>query len=173
MDVRTALRKKADRAKSKKGFTLVELVIVIAVLAIIAFIAIPTVSNVIGNANAAADNSNAQAIETAIKTAQSEVAADTTTSSTKVNSLKTAASQTLQTLLSTYGVEASNIGLGDGGSGDKLKVSGDHFYYNGTSGKVVAAASAPDLKDGKSASYIALSTTTKYTIDSNNNLTIG
>lgn len=172
MDVRTALRKKAERAKSKKGFTLVELVIVIAVLAIIAFIAIPTVSNVIGNANKAADNSNAQAIETAIKTAQSEVAADTTASSSKVSDLKTATSQTLQTLLSTYGVESSNIGLGDGGSGDKLKVSGNHFYYNKTSGKVVAAASAPDLKDGKT-SYTVLSTTTVYTINSNDDLTIG
>ncbi len=172
MDVRTALRKKAERAKNKKGFTLVELVIVIAVLAIIAFIAIPTVSNVIGNANSAADNSNAQAIEIAIKTAQSEVAADTTASSSKVTDLKNATAKNLQTLLSTYGVETSNIGLGDGGNGDKLKVSGNHFYYSSKSGKVVAATSTPEMKDGKS-DYITLSTATAYTIDGSDNLTIG
>ena len=80
MNGKTAFKKKIRQAKGKKGFTLVELVIVIAVLAIIAFIAIPTVSHVIENANTSADMSNAQAIETAIKTAQAECAANETTS---------------------------------------------------------------------------------------------
>lgn len=132
----TALKK---QAKNKKGFTLVELVIVIAVLAIIAAIAIPTVTNVINNANAAADKTNAQSIETAIKTAESEVAANATNSSDRVTAL--GSSGTLETLLKTYGVDSTSAGLGDGT--DTLKVSGDHFYYDSTSGKVVAAASAP------------------------------
>lgn len=40
---------------SKKGFTLVELVIVIAVIAILAGVMIATFSNVVGDANASAD----------------------------------------------------------------------------------------------------------------------
>lgn len=62
-----------EKRKHKKGFTLVELVIVIAVLGIIAGIAIPTVHSVVDNANAAADQSNAQAVELAIKTVASEL----------------------------------------------------------------------------------------------------
>lgn len=52
---------------NKKGFTLVELVIVIAVLLILAAVAIPTVSGVIDRANEATDTANAKNIETAIK----------------------------------------------------------------------------------------------------------
>jgi prepilin-type N-terminal cleavage/methylation domain-containing protein len=94
MYMKEALRKKA---KGKKGFTLVELVIVIAVLAIIAAIAIPTVSNVIKNANESADASNAQSIEMAIKTAQSECAAYNTNHSDKVVSMGLASDNKLAT----------------------------------------------------------------------------
>ena len=52
---------------NKRGFTLVELVVVIAVLLILAAIAIPTVSGVIKKANESADAANATSIETAIK----------------------------------------------------------------------------------------------------------
>ena len=65
---------KAKR-KNKKGFTLVELVIVIAVLAIIAAIAIPTVTNVVNNANISTDQSNAQAMDLALKTAVADIQA--------------------------------------------------------------------------------------------------
>lgn len=167
MDVRTALRKKADRAKSKKGFTLVELVIVIAVLAIIAFIAIPTVSNVIGNANKAADNSNAQAIETAIKTAQSEVAANTTNESKKADTLIADSGKTLEILLSTYGVSPDNIGMNSGDKGvDALKQgSSYHFYYDGS--KVYA-----DMKAKKTTDIQLSRNKTIYAIDGNNDLTL-
>ena len=62
---------------NKKGFTLVELVIVIAILAILAAIAIPTVTNVIGTANTNTDLANAQTIELALKSASAETAAGT------------------------------------------------------------------------------------------------
>jgi len=62
---------------NKKGFTLVELVIVIAILAILAAIAIPTVSNVIGTANKNTDLANAQTVELALKTADAEIQAGT------------------------------------------------------------------------------------------------
>lgn len=58
--------------KSKKGFTVVELVVVIAILAILAAIAIPVVNSIV---NAAAKNAavaNAQTIEYAVRTAQAE-----------------------------------------------------------------------------------------------------
>lgn len=51
--------KKTNR---KKGFTIIELVIVIAVIGILAAVLIPTFSNVIENANAAAAKSSARAI---------------------------------------------------------------------------------------------------------------
>ena len=47
------------KRNTKKGFTLVELVIVIAVIAILAGVLIPTFSNVVANANKAAAEQNA------------------------------------------------------------------------------------------------------------------
>lgn len=161
MNEKTSFKQKIRQVKSKKGFTLVELVIVIAVLAIIAFIAIPTVTNVINNANKSADMSNAQAIETAIKTAQSECAANATTPSTRANTVISAMTQSLETLLGQYGVSMDVI--------TKPKVSGDEFWYNATSGKVTAATATPG--DG----YSQLKDTSTYTAtdDSGNNVTDG
>lgn len=50
--------------KKRKGFTLVELVIVIAVIAVLSAILVPTFSNVINNANLAKDKSNAKTMTT-------------------------------------------------------------------------------------------------------------
>lgn len=52
------------RNKLKKGFTLVELVIVIAVIAILAAVLIPTFSTVISNANKSAASQEADAAKT-------------------------------------------------------------------------------------------------------------
>ncbi|WP_444659599.1 prepilin-type N-terminal cleavage/methylation domain-containing protein [Caproiciproducens sp. R2] len=68
---------KTLRKTNKKGFTLVELVIVIAILAILAAVAIPTVSNVISTANKNVDAANAQTVELALKSAQAEATAGT------------------------------------------------------------------------------------------------
>lgn len=76
------------RKSNKKGFTLVELVIVIAVLAILAAIAIPTVTNVIETANTNTDAANCQTIELALKSADAENAAGTWTGSTVEDALK-------------------------------------------------------------------------------------
>lgn len=46
--------------KNKKGFTIVELVIVIAVIAILAAVLIPTFSNIVGRANEAAAQADAK-----------------------------------------------------------------------------------------------------------------
>lgn len=61
---------------TKKGFTLVELVIVIAVIAILAGVLIPTFSNVVAKANQSAD---LQEITNKVETAYIEFVADTST----------------------------------------------------------------------------------------------
>ena len=60
---------------SKKGFTLVELVIVIAILAILAAIAIPVVNSIINTASKNGALSNAETIELAVKECQADIAA--------------------------------------------------------------------------------------------------
>lgn len=70
--------------RTKKGFTLIELVIVVAVLVILAAIAIPVVGGVIKDANTATDGANAKTIETTIKmyVAKKSITVDTTTALT-------------------------------------------------------------------------------------------
>lgn len=59
--------------KQKKGFTLVELVVVIAILAILAAIALPTINHLIKDANTATATANLHTIESAYKVAVAEV----------------------------------------------------------------------------------------------------
>jgi prepilin-type N-terminal cleavage/methylation domain-containing protein len=66
---------KAIKNNSKKGFTLVELVVVIAILAILAAIAIPVVNSIINTASKNGALSDAQTIELAIKECQADIAA--------------------------------------------------------------------------------------------------
>lgn len=66
---------KAITKNSKKGFTLVELVVVIAILAILAAIAIPVVSTIISTASKNAALTDSQTIELAIKEAQADFVA--------------------------------------------------------------------------------------------------
>jgi prepilin-type N-terminal cleavage/methylation domain-containing protein len=60
---------------SKKGFTLVELVVVIAILAILAAIAIPVVTSIINTASRNSAKTDAQSIELAIKEAKADFTA--------------------------------------------------------------------------------------------------
>ena len=57
---------------NKKGFTLVELVIVVAVMAILVAVAIPTVSSITASARNSVNDSNALTIDSVIKLAQAE-----------------------------------------------------------------------------------------------------
>ena len=53
--------------KSKRGFTLVELVIVIAILGVLAAIAVPAVVGIINNAQTSAREANAAELTTAVR----------------------------------------------------------------------------------------------------------
>ncbi|MBQ9674296.1 MAG: prepilin-type N-terminal cleavage/methylation domain-containing protein [Ruminococcus sp.] len=63
----------------KKGFTLVELVVVIAVLAILAAIAIPVVAYTLNNSKVSVAASNAKLVEQAFKEANAEIAVEKST----------------------------------------------------------------------------------------------
>ena len=60
------------KKNNKKGFTLVELVIVVAVMAVLVAVAIPTVGSIKGSAESAVNDSNARTIESIIKLAQAD-----------------------------------------------------------------------------------------------------
>ena len=60
--------------KTKKGFTLVELVIVVAVMAVLVAVAIPTVSAITDSAKTSVEKTNAQTIESMIKLLKAEIA---------------------------------------------------------------------------------------------------
>lgn len=113
---------------NKKGFTLVELVVVIAVLLILAAIAIPTVSGIIDKANRATDEANAKSIETAIKYAitQNEISKNDATY-TAVSDIKGA--------LQLSGSSTSIL---------TCKRNGYSFYYDNANGSVVSASTKPD-----------------------------
>lgn len=99
----TALKK-----TNKKGFTLVELVIVIAVLAILAAIAIPTVTSTIDSANKNVDISNAQTVEMALKTSYTELLAGTWNGTATVNG--TAQTFTVDNLTVAGALAHNNLG---------------------------------------------------------------
>lgn len=117
---------------SKKGFTLVELVIVIAILAILAAIAIPTVMNVIERANQSSDAANAKTMESALKT-QAALDAPTNTLDADANGAVSVQ-------------EAATYIKGEGGidaAATDPAVADNEFYINLDTLQVKAAAAAP------------------------------
>ena len=63
------------KKNNKKGFTLVELVIVVAVMAVLVAVAIPTIGSITGKATTAVYDSNCRTIESVIKLEEAEYAA--------------------------------------------------------------------------------------------------
>lgn len=73
------LKKKQNQLKAKKGFTLVELIIVIAIIAILAAVAIPKFGEIKNNSNKASDIANAKNISMAVAKAIAEDKVDYST----------------------------------------------------------------------------------------------
>ena len=72
------------KKNNKKGFTLVELVIVVAVMAILVAIAIPTVGSITAKAKTAVYQSNCNTIQSMIKLAEANAANDSATNTVTV-----------------------------------------------------------------------------------------
>lgn len=64
------------KLKKKKGFTLVELVVVIAILGVLALILVPSISGYVTRANTERDHANVRSLYTAAVLAVSENATD-------------------------------------------------------------------------------------------------
>lgn len=102
--------------KNKKGFTLVELVIVVAVMAVLIAVAIPTVTSITKTAKETVADTNARTIESTLKLAEANKNKD---------------GNTLVTLTGTEIVTALTEA--------KLGIEGGAFVYDSAKGTVVAA----------------------------------
>ena len=102
---------------NKKGFTLVELVIVVAVMAILVAVAIPTIASITGKAQESVDNTNARSIESVIKLAEADAS----------NNGKTA-----------LGANDIDKAIEDA----KLGIESGSFVYDSSNGTVVKGTSA-------------------------------
>lgn len=109
------------KKNNKKGFTLVELVIVVAVMAILVAVAIPVVGNITSSAQDSVNKSNAQTIESVIKLAEAKVSNgedSTATTTLSVSDIKSA-------------LEGAKLGITEG-----------NFMYDSSTGAVTVSTSS-------------------------------
>ncbi len=106
------LQQKLLAKQSKKGFTLVELVVVIAILGILAAIAIPAVIGIISSANESQAKSDASSVNTACKNMYAEIVSGTVNASNH-GSISTKISTTNTSADATYGLPAANAAASD------------------------------------------------------------
>jgi type IV pilus assembly protein PilA len=124
--------------KKKKGFTLVELIIVIAIIAILAMIAIPKLGSIKGDANNKADIATAKSIATLVS---KEIANDTISNNI-----------TDYTIISSIPAKLSGgtaINIESQLDGKTKSTAGNSFYIKITDGNVT-------VYDGNATSATAL-----------------
>jgi len=133
---------------NKKGFTLVELVVVIAILAILAAIAIPVVNSIINTASKNGALSNAQTIELAVKNAQSNIASKNTEvynggnkNDAAGNSVPIPNAKSDHDKIGVYEVAVAN-GIED--AFDQVTYKGDNYfpYWDNNAGKCLFVTTA-------------------------------
>ena len=123
---------------NKKGFTLVELVIVVAVMAVLVAVAIPTVSSITQTAKNTVADTNARTIESVIKLAEAEA--------------------------SKNGNGTATLGEGDIATAivnAKLGINEGSFYYNAKTGSVSRTTSEGAITITFSATQVTVGTTAK------------
>lgn len=126
--------------KNKKGFTLVELVIVVAVMAVLIAVAIPTVSSITTTAQRTVVDTNARTIESTIKLAEAELAKEGDGT----------------VVMQTYQVVAALTEA-------KLGITEGSYIYDTTDGTVVPVYEAKYLKQGETAAAVGADTDYKIT----------
>lgn len=121
------MKKMYNMINNRKGFTLIELIVVIAILAILASIAIPRFSGVQDNAKDRADKASAKAIQSAIRVYEAEK-----------GSLPTAANaDTLSEFQTAFGSYLSN-GV------PTIQKTGNMFFYDTGTGEFEVKTATPD-----------------------------
>ena len=103
------------KKNNKKGFTLVELVIVVAVMAILVAVAIPTVKSITGTAKDAVAETNARTIESVLKLKDAEL-----------QNNKDAAATSLTATVAETAINEAKLGIDAG-----------EFYYDVPNAKVL------------------------------------
>lgn len=123
------------KKNNKKGFTLVELVIVVAVMAVLVAVAIPVIGNITNSAQNAVDESNARTIESMIKVSEAKLSSDVVATiddgSDPVDDQNTTYAQFVQTELT-----AAKLGITGTSSADKV------FYYDIATGNCTISKTA-------------------------------
>ena len=124
--------------KTKKGFTLVELVIVVAVMAVLVAVAIPTVSAITGTAKTNVQKTNARTIESMIKLEQAELSKGTD-GTEDMNPERIAIAIQKAKLGITEGIYVYNINTGDCEYKSATGKVGDIKIDFSTAGKVTVS----------------------------------
>lgn len=110
------------KKNNKKGFTLVELVIVVAVMAVLVAVAIPTVQSITGTANKAVADSNARTIESMIKLEEANQSKNGDTivalSAEQIDAALTKAKLGIETGTFAYNAEKGTVKSGAASSGE-------------------------------------------------------
>lgn len=108
------------KIKNRKGFTLIELIVVIAILVVLAAIIIPTVASSLDRANNARDLANARSLyaEASITVLTSETPVGGTVTGPRLSCDYTVEGNSIDTFTCTLDGEENAIGIQEDGSID-------------------------------------------------------